>query len=284
MALAGMLAVGVPIFTGFAVGTHRRRRGDGRRQPDADARRSWSRSTSACSGADVVALGRRVSCGARPATRPPMTATSGSGAAGRPRSCAVRGRCDHRRHAHPADARRAGAGHEDRLERRDRAAAVAALAGRRRQAGGRRGAGRRGPDQRRRSTARRAACRHPRRDRRLRRRRVAADPQVSGVNPTSRTAADGTRRRWSPSIRSPTRTPGRPGPGRPDRRHLRARRPSGRLPEHIYVGGAASANRDFTAAVSGRLPLVIGSGDVPDVHRADGAVPVARAARRRRSS
>jgi RND superfamily putative drug exporter len=28
--------------------------------------------------------------------------------------------------------------------------------------------------------------------------------------------------------------------------------------ERIYVGGAASGNRDFTAAVSGRLPLVIG--------------------------
>ena len=29
-------------------------------------------------------------------------------------------------------------------------------------------------------------------------------------------------------------------------------------PEHVYVGGAASANRDFTDAVSGRLPYVIG--------------------------
>ena len=28
--------------------------------------------------------------------------------------------------------------------------------------------------------------------------------------------------------------------------------------EHVYVGGAASGNRDFTAAVSGRLPFVIG--------------------------
>ncbi len=28
--------------------------------------------------------------------------------------------------------------------------------------------------------------------------------------------------------------------------------------EHVYVGGAASGNRDFTAAVSGRLPVVIG--------------------------
>ena len=86
---------------------------------------------------------------------------------------------------------------------------------------------------------------------------VAADPQVSGVDPVVAYSRDGTAASVTVYPRSNEDT-------------TAAQDLAGRIadvygpeavgagPEHIYVGGAASANRDFTAAVSGRLPFVIG--------------------------
>ena len=86
---------------------------------------------------------------------------------------------------------------------------------------------------------------------------AAADPQVSGVDPTVSYAKDGTAAVVTvyPSSNEDT-TAAQDLAGRIADVYGPAAVGSGR--EHIYVGGAASANRDFTAAVSGRLPLVIG--------------------------
>ena len=87
--------------------------------------------------------------------------------------------------------------------------------------------------------------------------RVAADPQVSGVNPTVSYSRDGSAAVGTvyPKSNEDT-TAAQDLAGRIADVYGPAAVGTG--PEHVYVGGAASANRDFTAAVSGRLPLVIG--------------------------
>jgi RND superfamily putative drug exporter len=86
---------------------------------------------------------------------------------------------------------------------------------------------------------------------------VATDPQVSAVNPNVTYSKDRTAAVVTVYPKSNEDTSA-------------AQDLAGRIadsfgpqavgagPEHIYVGGAASANRDFTNAVSGRLPFVIG--------------------------
>jgi len=86
---------------------------------------------------------------------------------------------------------------------------------------------------------------------------VAADPQVSGVKPNVAVSKDGSAVVVTVYPKSNEDTQA-------------AQDLAGRIadtygpqavantPVRVYVGGAASANRDFTAAVSGRLPYVIG--------------------------
>ena len=87
--------------------------------------------------------------------------------------------------------------------------------------------------------------------------RVAADPQVSAVSPRVAYSTDGTAALVTVYPKSNEDTAGS--------QDLAGRiadvygpQAAGAGPEHIYVGGAASGNRDFTAAVAGRLPFVIG--------------------------
>jgi RND superfamily putative drug exporter len=86
---------------------------------------------------------------------------------------------------------------------------------------------------------------------------VAADPQVSAVNPNVTYATDGTAAVVTvyPKSNEDT-TAAQDLAGRIA--EVSGPKAVGAGPEHIYVGGAASANRDFTNAVSGRLPFVIG--------------------------
>jgi len=86
---------------------------------------------------------------------------------------------------------------------------------------------------------------------------VATDPQVSGVSPKVAYSKDGTAAVVTvyPKSNEDT-TAAQDLAGRIADTY--GPRVVGSGPEHIYVGGAASANRDFTDAVSGRLPLVIG--------------------------
>jgi RND superfamily putative drug exporter len=86
---------------------------------------------------------------------------------------------------------------------------------------------------------------------------VAADPQVSAVNPNVTYSKDGTAAVVTvyPKSNEDT-TAAQDLAGRIA--DVSGPHAVGAGPEHIYVGGAASANRDFTNAVSGRLPFVIG--------------------------
>ncbi len=86
---------------------------------------------------------------------------------------------------------------------------------------------------------------------------MSADPQVSGINPAISYAKDGTAAVITvyPSSNEDT-TAAQDLAGRIA--NVYGPEAVGAGPEHVYVGGAASANRDFTDAVSGRLPYVIG--------------------------
>jgi len=86
---------------------------------------------------------------------------------------------------------------------------------------------------------------------------MSADPQVSGINPAISYAKDGTAAVITvyPSSNEDT-TAAQDLAGRIA--DVYGPEAVGAGPEHVYVGGAASANRDFTDAVSGRLPYVIG--------------------------
>ena len=86
---------------------------------------------------------------------------------------------------------------------------------------------------------------------------TAADPQISAVNPIVSYSKDGTAAVITAYPKSNEDTQAaQDAAGRiADVYGPRAVGTSG---EQIYVGGAASSNRDFTAAVAGRLPYVIG--------------------------